>query len=56
MIYALGFKKSDVTTMDVDTLYSTEYGIQLDSIKELRFDEEDNNMNSVCDGRREKIS
>lgn len=44
MIDALGFQESDVTTMDVDTLYNSEYGIQLDSIKELRFDEEEINM------------
>lgn len=51
MIDALGFKESDFTTMDVDTLYSSEYGIQLDSIKELRFDEEEINMIREFDGR-----
>lgn len=51
MLGALGFKESDVTTMDVDTLYSSEYGIQLDSIKELRFDAEEINMIRVYDDR-----
>ena len=51
MIDVLGFKESDVTTMDVDTLYSLEYGIQLDSIKELRFDEEETNMIREFDGK-----
>lgn len=51
MIDALGFKESDVTTMDVDTLYNSEYGIQLDSIKELRFDEEEINMIREFDGK-----
>ena len=27
--------------MDVDTVYNVEYGIQLDSIKDLRFNEEE---------------
>lgn len=51
MINALGFEESEVTTMDVDTLYSSEYGIQLDSIKELHFDEEEINMIREYDGR-----
>lgn len=41
MISLLGLKMYDVTTMDVDTVYSSEYGIQLDSIKDLRFNEEE---------------
>lgn len=41
MVSVLGLKMCDVTTMDVDTVYSSEYGIQLDSIKDLRFNEEE---------------
>ena len=41
MVSALGLRMCDVTTMDVDTVYNVEYGIQLDSIKDLRFNEEE---------------
>lgn len=38
MVRVLGFTESDVTTMDVDTIYNVKYKIQLDAIKELCFD------------------
>lgn len=44
MVRVLGFKGSDVTTMDVDTIYDKKYKIQLDAIKELRFDKDEIEM------------
>lgn len=41
MVNALGLMMCDVTTMDVDTVYYSKYGIQLDSIKDLRFSEDE---------------
>lgn len=36
---SLNMDESDVTTMDIDTLYNRKYGICLDEIKNLRFSE-----------------
>lgn len=41
MLNRLGISESDVTTMDVDTLYNSEYDIQLDTIKNLSFNREE---------------
>ena len=39
ILLKLGFKKDDCTTLDIDSIYK-KYGIELDSIKKLKFEEE----------------
>lgn len=43
MIEMLGFKLQDVTTLDVERVYTQIYGIQINSIKELMFSEKEVN-------------
>lgn len=38
----LGWKMNDMITQDVNTIYSTVYGINLESIKILKFNDEEN--------------
>ena len=39
ILFKIGFKKDDCTTLDIDSIYK-KYGIELDSIKKLKFEEE----------------
>lgn len=41
-ITLLGWSVDDVTTQDIDAVYSKIYGIDLDSIKMLKFNESEN--------------
>ena len=38
----LGLQMNDIITQDVNTIYSTVYGINLESIKVLKFNDEEN--------------
>lgn len=43
-IESIGLKKTDFTTLDVDTIYSKRYGIELDKISILKFDAQEENF------------